>query len=512
MKKVILGVLFSLMFVSSSVFATGPYNTEEYINEQNQYKSFLVTLNALGVQVTNLRNQNKITAEQEQDFWAIILNLTNNIISRITLGESVSTSLGNNSSTVNTQNWKIYRNEKYGYEFKYPSNWIVDLQSDKEIHLSNSSGDGITVTYEAKNKPLLETDSPSIVQGVVQDFDNKFGNVSYFYNEQEGKWKQSPVNENNVDLTVGDAKIDWYTNSNLPILYGKKRWATYIVPLSKITFLKLNISGSGTKEPLLDVAKTVKNVGLGNVNYNYPIINSIDKSSGPVGTIVTLKGVNLAGFEGDFDAWIENSVGERGFLRGIYTGPVKEQQIKVQITEKVCKQNTGYSGLPCTSYLTITPGVYKIYTSPWGKNSNKINFVVTDSSNFMDAKISLLNGKERSDNRCDLLSFSSLGGYKVSKVSPLRDIINVLLTTSYNFKDGSEFTNVLGKQALLIDDISIKDRVAIIKLSGKEWGITSGSDCARYSVFKQIKNTALQFSTVDEVWIYINNEQLKYSY
>jgi hypothetical protein len=39
----------------------------------------------------------------------------------------------------------------------------------------------------------------------------------------------------------------------------------------------------------------------------------------------------------------------------------------------------------CTSYLTITPGTYKIYTSPWGNMSNTVQFIVTASNSQVNS-------------------------------------------------------------------------------------------------------------------------------
>ena len=112
-----------------------------------------------------------------------------------------------------------------------------------------------------------------------------------------------------------------------------------------------------------------------------PVITSINPSSGPIGTIVELKGNNLAGFEGELSAWIENSNGEKAFLPGSGSVPRADQTIRVKIDSRLCKFDYGMKGEPvggCTSYLTITPGTYKIYTYPWGNMSNTVQFTVTN--------------------------------------------------------------------------------------------------------------------------------------
>lgn len=115
---------------------------------------------------------------------------------------------------------------------------------------------------------------------------------------------------------------------------------------------------------------------------NLPVINSIYPTSGPIGTMVTIIGSNLNGFEGDMDAMIENSKGETAFLLGLDGIPsvfqANNQIIRVKIEDKICRKGNTYTGLPCESYLNITPGVYNIYAYPWGKMSNKVKFTVTE--------------------------------------------------------------------------------------------------------------------------------------
>jgi len=116
---------------------------------------------------------------------------------------------------------------------------------------------------------------------------------------------------------------------------------------------------------------------VNNGSTSTPFITAISPSHGSVGTLVTITGTNLAGFEGDLNAYIQNDQGDIAFLPGIGSVPRTDQTIKVKIDAQLCKQNNSYSGALCTSYMTITPGTYKIYTQPWSEKSNPMLFTVT---------------------------------------------------------------------------------------------------------------------------------------
>ena len=106
------------------------------------------------------------------------------------------------------------------------------------------------------------------------------------------------------------------------------------------------------------------------------VITSLSSYSGPVGTDLEIRGCNFAGFEGDKNAIIENSEGVIGILYG--ESGSTANVIKVTLKSPLCSQNNSYSGLPCGSYLTLTPGTYKIYAMPWGTDtkSNLVNFTI----------------------------------------------------------------------------------------------------------------------------------------
>ncbi|MCX6719517.1 MAG: hypothetical protein NTV36_00160, partial [Candidatus Staskawiczbacteria bacterium] len=123
-------------------------------------------------------------------------------------------------------------------------------------------------------------------------------------------------------------------------------------------------------------------------NNKTPVIESITSGSGLVGTEIEIKGKNLTGFEGDLNAWMENVNGEKGIMYSEipYDPKGANNVMRFKIEDKLCKTDNSYSGLPCVSFLNVVPGVYKIYTMPWGVKSNVVNFEVTDATSWKTYK------------------------------------------------------------------------------------------------------------------------------
>ncbi len=105
-----------------------------------------------------------------------------------------------------------------------------------------------------------------------------------------------------------------------------------------------------------------------------PVITSLSVTSSKQGTNIEIFGCNFSGFEGDKKAWIENEKGIKGIFF-VYDGSTSKH-LRVTLEEKLCQIDTMYSGLPCDTWLTLVPGVYKIFVDSWGKASNKIEFTV----------------------------------------------------------------------------------------------------------------------------------------
>ena len=70
----------------------------------------------------------------------------------------------------------------------------------------------------------------------------------------------------------------------------------------------------------------------------------------------------------------EDSIGTKGIMYG--QAGSTSNLVKVILNSSLCQQDTSYSGNPCPAQLTLTPGVYKIYTNPWGTPSNQAIFTI----------------------------------------------------------------------------------------------------------------------------------------
>jgi hypothetical protein len=102
-----------------------------------------------------------------------------------------------------------------------------------------------------------------------------------------------------------------------------------------------------------------------------PFIEDISPDSGQIGSTITIVGYGFKSH--DTLVWLDNGK-ERGLLFGGM--PEKDNQITFTLKGSLCKEYTLASGLPCPSYLNVTPGKYTIYVENLNGVSNKVSFVV----------------------------------------------------------------------------------------------------------------------------------------
>lgn len=133
-------------------------------------------------------------------------------------------------------------------------------------------------------------------------------------------------------------------------------------------------SGNNVASTSVGVAVTKLPTTCTNQPEGTPVITALSVSSGSVGTKLEIQGCNFAGFEGDKSAWIENSQGAKGLL--FAEDGSTSNLLKVTLRSPLCQKDTSASGLPCDAWITLTPGTYKIYTTPWNKKSNEATFTI----------------------------------------------------------------------------------------------------------------------------------------
>ncbi|MFP4394775.1 MAG: GerMN domain-containing protein, partial [Anaerolineales bacterium] len=90
-------------------------------------------------------------------------------------------------------------------------------------------------------------------------------------------------------------------------------------------------------------------------------------------------------------------------------------------------------------------------------------------------------------------------------VAPMTAALEKLLAIDTREYGQSGLYNALYQSDLTVEGIDIEDREAIIELSGE---LVVGGVCDSPRVQAQLQQTALQYSTVDEVSIFINGEPL----
>jgi hypothetical protein len=239
----------------------------------------------------------------------------------------------NEAPDTTTSDYKTYTNDKYS--FSYPSTWIFKENPSEGVILQitapNGDGEFVLGVFESQGSDIS-----------AKSFECK--------------------------------DIPWTKNTSNNLWYRTKCLATF--PQKYIELTTNNEELSVVLEKMLSTFK-LNSSTFANDGIKTPVITSISPTSGPVGSVIELKGSNFPGFESDLNAWIVSEKGEKGILFDTQANPKNYNLIKVKIEDRVCKKDTSYSGLPCPEYMKITPGIYTLYTAPWGKESNKLEFMVT---------------------------------------------------------------------------------------------------------------------------------------
>lgn len=167
--------------------------------------------------------------------------------------------------------------------------------------------------------------------------------------------------------------------------------AIVLILIGLISYLFLNNNISPAKESIKPTTEETYS-DSDTESYKTPKIISLSRYQGPIGTKIKIHGDNLVDAKGNQNIVIENSKGEKAFM-GFGDGEeitdidgkfIKWDNLAVTIYERTCKDRVTDAGLPCKSWMNITPGKYKIYidhkNTEGHYESNKVEFTITNDT------------------------------------------------------------------------------------------------------------------------------------
>lgn len=291
------------------------------------------------------------------------------------------------STTDETKDWKTYTNTAFGFEIKYPTDWILDEKENSLIKngyvlkiiimdgmdVPITKGEGVLEEKEITgfnifdingNKALMFKWPQNVEGGLIYEsqiiFPQLYNDLNHIYS-----WSYSDrLEQNGVYYSFSfyppkEIKNKDYDNDIFTEIL--KILSTFKFTSTPTTSCKSEIDGQ-------------------------PVVTFLSTSSGPIGTILEINGCNLSGFEGDLDVIFERSDGQKIMLSDGFSSYVKtgDKLIKVKVKEPCQKGEKiigRYSGIESVcNYVELTPGPYKVYVEPWGKKSNTVDFNITSSS------------------------------------------------------------------------------------------------------------------------------------
>ena len=294
-----------------------------------------------------------------------------------------------------TKAWKKYTNPTFGFSLKYP---LYLDESSKQISATGDfdgvNPDMFRAFFPKDFQPGTNLYQATVVAGVKEVSQSQcwqiYDSDPDVYGSDKSRYENVSIN----GLPFRKATVSEGAAGNFYVTY---RYALFT---NNTCYLLSLVAHSGNLGVLRESDPTIQQYDQAALSKTFdqivatfkipeapiadetesepaPIISSIIPISGKVGTSVEIKGENLNGFEGDTYLYFVKGNGESGSITASSYLPEGATSLTFTVPQKMCTKNMGESDLPCPSYMVVTPGKYKVYAYPWGRESNEVEFVVT---------------------------------------------------------------------------------------------------------------------------------------
>jgi hypothetical protein len=158
----------------------------------------------------------------------------------------------------------------WGVSFTKYSDWIVTVNTSNKVVISyQKSCDSKCFSDDDCGSADNEIYIEYILLDTIFDSNVKFGSVAYYYNKnvwmEIDEMEDFDTDADNIifcDSTTGltrQADVTTTTKDGL-IIFDGRSWASYIIPLSYLKFLRLHIRGWVDALPLYDLLKTIRKI------------------------------------------------------------------------------------------------------------------------------------------------------------------------------------------------------------------------------------------------------------
>ena len=141
------------------------------------------------------------------------------------------------SSTIDISNWQTYRNDKYGFEVKYPRNWIDDPRTMSSLGIKQGmsdvgKNDRLSIVYEPQNSKCSEDEGCSYPAWIIMQpikMSGELINTQASFREFVSSYRKKYLDDG-AELSSKELAVDGHWAIELSVTKRKNNQASVLVP------------------------------------------------------------------------------------------------------------------------------------------------------------------------------------------------------------------------------------------------------------------------------------------